>query len=84
MGRDVLPRPTELIHLPDGGLLPRSEPDLLPVVDGPFGGRCLDISRSYHVFILQLCRDRRLALSAIPVYAHGPFSTAWLTIQWQN
>ncbi|WP_282118875.1 hypothetical protein [Ruegeria atlantica] len=44
-------------YFPLGGLFPRPEPDLFPVVDGPFVGRGFAISLSFsliHFFALQL------------------------------
>lgn len=37
----------EATYFPLGGLFPRPEPDLFPVVDGPFVGRGFAISLSF-------------------------------------
>ena len=66
-----------------GGLLPRPGPDLFPVVEGPLGGRWVDISYSLAVFSCSPAAEvnERLVEN---VCASQPASTTRSMIQWRN
>ena len=58
-------------YFPLGGLFPRPEPDLFPVVDGPFVGRGFDISSPLRVRFstsqLNVARHMKEIIAAAPI-----------------